>query len=84
MSPLRRMPSVQRTPNPEKLAALLAARRMSFDRLARLVGPSTLYSALMFRDTRTQWDALTRVCVALRCSVDDLTEPATNPAPMHA
>ena len=63
-----------RTPNIDKLNAVVASRRTSLGRLARTVGHSTLYSALLVGDKRSQRAALSQVCVALRCSLSDVSD----------
>ncbi|MAF10910.1 hypothetical protein CMK11_10720 [Candidatus Poribacteria bacterium] len=63
-----------RTPNIDKLNAVVASRRTSLGKLARTVGSSTLYRALLVDDRRTKRQALSQVCVALRCSLDDVSD----------
>ncbi|MBT5537072.1 hypothetical protein HOK31_28675 [Candidatus Poribacteria bacterium] len=63
-----------RTANIDKLNAVVTSRRTSLGRLARTVGSSTLYRALLVDDRRSKSAALTQVCVALRCSLDDVSD----------
>jgi DNA-binding Xre family transcriptional regulator len=67
-------PTSPRTPNIDKLNAVVASRRTSLGKLARTVGSSTLYRALLVDDRRTKRQALSQVCVALRCSLDDVSD----------
>ncbi|MDA1190448.1 MAG: helix-turn-helix domain-containing protein [Candidatus Poribacteria bacterium] len=68
----------QRIPNLDKFQRVMSTRGMTMDRLRKTVGKSTLYSALMLQRSRTQSDALASICVALRCGLDDLTDPRAN------
>ncbi|MBT3268558.1 hypothetical protein HN371_15490 [Candidatus Poribacteria bacterium] len=73
MPPVSALASL-RTPNIDKLNAVVASRRTSLGKLARTVGSSTLYRALLVEDSRTQRQALSQVCVALRCSLNDVSD----------
>ncbi len=66
-----------RTANIDKLNAVVASRRTSLGRLARTVGSSTLYRALLVDDRRSKRAALSQVCVALRCSLNDLSDSSS-------
>lgn len=72
--PLPNARPATRTPNIDKLNAVVASRRTSLGRLARTVGPSTLYRALLVDDARSKREALSQVCVALRCSLSDVSD----------
>jgi len=67
-------PSAVRTANIDKLNAVVASRRTSLGRLAKTVGSSTLYRALLVDDRRSKSAALSQVCVALRCSLNDVSD----------
>jgi hypothetical protein len=67
-------PLAPRTANIDKLNAVVASRRTSLGRLARTVGSSTLYRALLVDGGRSKRAALSQVCVALRCSLDDVSD----------
>jgi len=69
------------TANPDKLRLLLSRRKMSLERLAEVVGTSVLYSALFVPDGWTNRAALTSLCLALRCRMDELTDAGPSASP---
>ena len=73
-TPLATAHSTTRTPNIAKLTAVVASRQTSLSRLARTVGSSTLYRALLVSESREKREALAQVCVTLRCSLSDVSD----------